>query len=93
LGWKPQVRQIIKVFSFSDFEFLNFFVFLEFHYFGLQKVPIIPSDGGISRVREVYLGLNLPFLFLYLSKSRCYVGWQIELINLLVLFLLHLIMI
>ncbi|KAH8507148.1 hypothetical protein H0E87_009599 [Populus deltoides] len=55
LGWKPQVRQIIKVFSFSDFEFLNFFVFLEFHYFGLQKVPIIPSDGGISRVRETTL--------------------------------------
>ncbi|KAJ6434618.1 hypothetical protein OIU84_018184 [Salix udensis] len=30
-----------------------------------QKVPIIPSDGGISRVREVYLGFNSLLLFPY----------------------------
>ena len=43
-------------------------MFLEFHYFGLQKVPIIPSDGGISRVREVYLGFNLPFFSFIFQK-------------------------
>ena len=59
MGWKPQVRLEYWI----DFKFALINKPLELmssellhrnlHNFMLQKVPIVPSDGGISRTREV----------------------------------------
>uniref|UniRef100_A0A2P2LRU0 Pyrrolidone-carboxylate peptidase n=1 Tax=Rhizophora mucronata TaxID=61149 RepID=A0A2P2LRU0_RHIMU len=64
MGWKPQVRYIWEVFFFVCYFSGTFFFWLFFLvrssislklYCILQKVPIIPSDGGISQVRETAL--------------------------------------
>lgn len=53
MGWKPQVRYIPKNFSAWRAQPSKLFsISLSLFYF-LQKVPIIPADGGISRVRQV----------------------------------------
>ncbi|KAG4916781.1 hypothetical protein JHK84_054301 [Glycine max] len=61
MGWKPQVRLEYWI----DFKFALINKPLELmssellhrnlHNFMLQKVPIVPSDGGISRTRETTL--------------------------------------
>lgn len=55
MGWKPQVRYSFSGFLQPKFLHQMGYDFISHTSYSLQKVPIIPADGGISRKREVKL--------------------------------------
>uniref|UniRef100_A0A0E0IIX6 Pyrrolidone-carboxylate peptidase n=1 Tax=Oryza nivara TaxID=4536 RepID=A0A0E0IIX6_ORYNI len=67
LGWKPQVA------GSSIYSSLSIYIDTVFYRFdgSMQRAPIVPSDGGISRTRETTLPVN------ELTKSLRKTGYDV----------------